>query len=75
MDIFATPALYSHQLDPAEWQARVSAMLNRAEHTQKYVAGAMSPDDFAEALRMHGIADPWQLDKLWEDGQQCPGII
>lgn len=73
MDIFQTPALYSGDLSPEEWQARISQMLNRAEATQQYRAGVLSPSDFEAILFEEGIRDPYELDILWGRGQLWDG--
>lgn len=73
MDIFQTPAIYSGDLSPEEWQARISQMLNRAQATQQYRAGVLSPSDFEAVLFSEGIKDPYELGELWEAGQLWHG--
>ena len=74
MDIFQTPALYSDDLSPDEWQARLDQMFNRAEATQQYVAGQISPADFEDALATYGVSDPYRLAEMWELQQICRGV-
>lgn len=74
MDIFQTPALYSADLPPEEWESRLKQMLDRAVVTQKFRAGAMSPDDFEDALATYGVSDPYALAEMWELQQICRGV-
>lgn len=74
MDLFQTPALYSDDLSPSEWKARLKQMLDRAQATQQYQLGLMSPEDFADALATYGIPDPYRLDDCWERGIVWPGV-
>jgi hypothetical protein len=73
MDLFQTPAIRTDDMTPSEWQAQLKQMLSRAEATQQYRLGLMSPDDFADALATHGIVDPYRLADGWERGAIWPG--
>lgn len=74
MTLFQTSALYSDDLTPTEWESRLKQMLDRAEATQQYELGLMSPDDFADALATYGISDPYRLAEGWERGVIWPGV-
>lgn len=75
MDLFQTPAIRTDDMTPSEWQAQLKQMLRRAEATQQYRMGLISPEDFADALATHGIADPYLLADGWERGLIWPGSI
>lgn len=73
MDFFQTPAIYTDDLTSTEWESRLAQMLNRAEATQQYRLGLMSPEDFEDALATYGIPDPYKLADAWEGGVIWPG--
>jgi hypothetical protein len=73
MDFFQTPALYSDDLTPTEWESRLQQMLSRAEATQRYRLGLMNPEDFEDALHTYGIPDPYQVGECWDRGLIWPG--
>ena len=75
MDLFQTPAIRTDEMTPSEWQAQLKQMLARAEATQRYRLGLMSPDDFGDALSTYGVLDPYRLADGWERGEICPGIL
>lgn len=62
---FATPAIYSADLSPQEWEHRLQQMYNRSEVTAQYERGDLSPQDFEDALATYGIPDPYKLDDRW----------
>lgn len=74
MSLLQTPAIFTEDLSPEEWQHKVDQMLNRAEATQQYEMGRLNPVDYEQALRENGIADPRMLWELWENGHILIGV-
>ena len=73
--LFATPAMYSADLSPDEWETRLHKMYNRAEATAAWQRGELSPQDFEDALATYGIPDPYKLDDRWMAVLRCRGVL
>ncbi|MEP0799071.1 hypothetical protein [Funiculus sociatus] len=63
----ATPAIDNG--DPEDWHNQIDLMIHREFARRDFVDGALSPDDFMEALFQYGV-DPIHAAEAWEEGRR-----
>lgn len=64
--LLATPALWYPGQSEKEWQAEVTAMMDRAYITAAFMRGEVEPDSFLDYLAEE-YADPVEISQHWED--------
>lgn len=66
-DFLSTPAIDDG--DPEHWHNQIDLMIQREFARRDFVDGALSPDDFMEALFQYGV-DPIHAAEAWEEGRR-----
>lgn len=64
---FATPAIWTSDMNDGEWEWELHKMLERSKLTSDFLACRITPNDFADGLDELGI-DVIQASQDWADG-------